>query len=77
MKRLYLCTNLIVKLYKYLQIDIFAQEIEVKSFRLKAIIPRKHSTFRGYSYMYYFSAFAFWLATSVKLVLNLLRCLAL
>lgn len=36
-----------VKLYKYLQIVRFAQEIEVKSFRLKAIIPRKPSTFRG------------------------------
>ena len=38
---------LIVKLYKYLQIDSFTQELEVKSFRLKAIIPRKPSTFRG------------------------------
>lgn len=47
MKRLYLRKTLIVKLYKYLQIDKFTQEIEVKSFRLKAIIPRKPSTFRG------------------------------
>ena len=47
MKLLYLCTTLIVKLYKYLQIDKFTQEIEVKSFILKAIIPRKPNTFRG------------------------------
>ena len=39
--------NIIVKLYEYLQIDRFTQEKEVKSFRLKAIIPRKPSTFRG------------------------------
>jgi hypothetical protein len=47
MKQLHLYTALKVKLCKYLQIVRFAQEIDVKSFRLKAIIPRKHSTFRG------------------------------
>lgn len=47
MEQLHLYKTLIVKLYKYLQIVRFAQEIEVKSFRLKAIIPRKPSTFRG------------------------------
>ena len=47
MRHQYFKTILIVKLYKYLQIDKFTQEIEVKSFRLKAIIPRKPNTFRG------------------------------
>ena len=47
MKHQYFKTILIVKLYKHLQIDKFTQEIEVKSFRLKAIIPRKPNTFRG------------------------------
>ena len=47
MKHQYFKTILIVKLYKNLQINRFTQEKEAKSFRLKAIIPRKPSTFRG------------------------------
>ena len=47
MRHQYFKTILIVKLYKKLQIDRFTQEKEAKSFRLKAVIPRKPNTFRG------------------------------
>lgn len=61
--------TLSIKLCKYLQIESFTQIKETKSFRMKAKSPES-LILSGDSHIYFFLAFAFWLATTTLLAFS-------